>query len=258
MASVSEASPSRNTRGARNNLDAGEYSLWEFANRLRHSKEITMTRPPSKLTRKVSTLYKNRLALLEICETETPCVFKPASHLVSEIVGYNKKTNQFLVQPYNQSGEKDGKAQLESADDLWLFPPVQSAVQIRPGKNKVQVESYDIVSLRASYTKFVPKSDAKSKSIGGGKTKSGKPPRAPTTSPKKRNPPRAPTTSPKKRKPRKTRKKSKKQNLATPSPHKKALDKPTTSSVSTEEDTSLGANPFTLRSVLASFANPRS
>ena len=110
MASVSEASPSRNTRGARNNLDAGEYSLWEFANRLRHSKEITMTRPPTKLTRKVSSIYKNRLALLENCDTDTPCVFKPATHLVSAIEMYNKNTNHFLVQPYNQSGENDGKA----------------------------------------------------------------------------------------------------------------------------------------------------
>ena len=147
MASVSEASPSHNTRAA-TKADATQYSLWDFANKLRHSKKNTMTRPPSNPTQKEVTKFVDRVALLEVLQTSTPCIFKPASHLAAIIVDFDRKEKKFLVQPYNQSGEKDGKAQLESADDLWLFPEKESKVKVQLDKGDVKIQTYDLLSSR--------------------------------------------------------------------------------------------------------------
>lgn len=260
MASVSDASPSRNTRAA-TKADATQYALWDFANKLRHSKKNTMTRPPTNPTKKEANKFIDRVALLEVLQTPTPCIFKPASHLAAMIVRFDSKEKKFLVQPYNQSGEKDGKAQLESADDLWLFPEKESKVKVQLDKGEVKIQTYDLLSSRVYVEKVSEKESPVQKKRVRRKllsrkaraaNASGKPPlanaskKSPKKSPKKR---KAPARS-------KTNKKVK-QNPAAAT-KKKALDKPTTSSVSTDEDASAGSNKYTLYSVLRSFANPRS
>ena len=124
------------------------------------------------------------------------------------------------------------------------------------GKSEVKVKSYDLLSSRVQVQKVVEQKSAvepRRKKLLSRKAKgAGKPlPKATKKSPKRE--------SPKKRKPKAQNKKSKKakQTPATPT-KKKALDRPTTSSDSADEDVSAGSNKYTLYSVLRSFANPRS
>ena len=111
-------------RGRRNKQNNPQLDLWEFANRLTvHSKKNTLTntltRPPAtKSTEEQQNAFISRVAILEIAEVERPCLFKTSTHLVSKLIKFDEETDCFYVQPYNQSGDKDGKAQVEAASDL--------------------------------------------------------------------------------------------------------------------------------------------
>ena len=93
----------------------------------------TLTRPPAtKSTEEQQNAFISRVAILEIAEVERPCLFKTSTHLVSKLIKFDEETDCFYVQPYNQSGDKDGKAQVEAASDLWVFPPIGAVVKIAP------------------------------------------------------------------------------------------------------------------------------
>ena len=82
--------------------------------------------------------------MLEIAKSR---VFKTSTHLVAILTKFDQDTDCFYVQPYNQSGDKDGKAQVEEASDLWVFPPIGAVVKIAPTLN-VMVKRYDVSSCQ--------------------------------------------------------------------------------------------------------------
>lgn len=163
------------------------------------------------------------MALLEVADCR-PGVFKKKTHLVSVLKDYENKSRKFVVQPYNQSGDKDGKAQAEEPSDLWVFPEIGAIVRVHPKGDDLEVMEYDVVNS----TVFLK----------------------PTAPPKKSAP--APQT--KKRRRRKHTSINK--PVTTPTKQrKKALDKATTSSTPDETNHS---TVYTLLTVLEAFANPRS
>ena len=255
MAAVSAASPTRATRRKRGiSLD-----FWHFANKLADNETKLMTRlptPTTKLSKKKLQEFVGRFALLETKELQD-FKFERASHLVCQITDYNAESGLFLVQPFNQSGDKDGKPDEESRDDIWLFPPVGLTLPAKTKKKSevetqellakkpvclYQVESYDVsTSMVTLVHTEMPEKKAPEKK----KTKSKKVTTKKKTKRKNQSdvsPTRTPTKKKKSTKKSKG-KKSKKNN--------KPLDKASTSS--TEGD----GGEFTLESVLQSFANPR-
>ena len=232
-------------RGRRNKQNNPQLDLWEFANRLTlHSKKNTLNRPPgAKSTEEEQNAFTSRLAMLEIAEVERPCLFKTSTHLVSKLIKFDEDTDCFYVQPYNQSGDKDGKAQVEQPSDLWVFPPVGTVVKIAPTIN-VMVKQYDVTSCQVLLETAAPAAAPAEKT-----PQKKKPRKTPT---KKTPAKKPPTTKTRKRKAKKTPTPKKKK------PRKKPLDKVTTTATSTEETLDDGESKYTVEKVLKSFSNPRS
>lgn len=216
-------SPARRTRAQQS--EKKELCLWEFANRLKYS-DTTMVRPPpadQKLPAKDKKDFVNRCAMLEVAECN-PGVFKKRTHLVATLQKYDEKTGKFFAQPYNQSGDKDGKAQAEEPGDLWVFPRVGSIVRVHPKGQDWEVDSYDVVNSTV-FVKIPTKSADES----------------PKKKPRRR---RKHTSVQIPRVPKNTRKSK-----------KKAMDTATTSSTADEDNVS---EVYTLASVMQAFGNPRS
>ena len=106
--------------------------------------------------------------MLEVAECN-PGVFKKRTHLVATLQKYDENTGKFFAQPYNQSGDKDGKAQAEEPGDLWVFPRVGSTVRVHPTGQNWEVDSYDVVNSTVFVkkpTKSVDESQKKNQEEG--------------------------------------------------------------------------------------------
>ena len=188
-----EESPRKRRRGGHAMLD-----VWEFANAIEPSSDVQIHK---------------------MCDPEHSDSnwdkFKKSTHLVATIVGCNDE--QWLVQVWNQSGEKDGKAEFENADDIWLMPDVGSIVRLKKGDAEIKEYSLSTHCVEFEFL-AVPAAVAPRK---------------------------------KPRKPSGGKKASGKKSSGKKSSGKRALDKASSDNI--EEST----GQFTLSRVLTSFKNPR-
>ena len=157
--------------------------------------------------------------------------FSPATHLVAEVVGWQKDKQQLIVQTYNLSGEKDGPPMAENFEDLWILPKSTDKLVLEDklimpsyNKNAMAVEVQPVITTPENKTATRQKRKSASKKN------------------EKKN-----TAAQNKKKPAK-KKQKKLQN-------KKSLDRVTTTSSSELEE---GAQElYTLAKVLKSFEDPR-
>ena len=133
-----EESPRKRSRGGGHAM----LPLWELANDIKGG-TLCKICEPDKIEGDWKKL-KNRVCLLEASVSGR---FTKATHLVSTIV--DNSEDQWLLQVWNQSGEKDGKAELENADDIWLLPDVGEIVSLKKGD--VLIKEYSLTALSVEY-----------------------------------------------------------------------------------------------------------
>ena len=116
-----------------------------------------MTRLPDEKTRLPKEKWQEfvgRYALLETKDNPSGG-FARSTHLVCAITKYCTKTKKFLVQPFNQSGDKDGKPMEESRDDIYLFPPVGFEVPAKKTKTSDDATEEEIAKLSVKVYKII-------------------------------------------------------------------------------------------------------
>ena len=194
-------------------------------------------------------------------------VFTKTVYIPSIIVGYNESLQNFVVQPYNLSGHKDGKPDAESPEDIWLLPATGRVVCTAPTEDSYTIDEYFIESLTVHLSPYDDGSRSKpKKQVQKNKNRSRPKARAKTSSKKKNNlsedeaEAEAAAPAPRKRKScntagKKTKKKKKNTRRSTKKKKRQPLDRVTTTD-STEIDDS-EEQKYTLKNVLLSFENPR-
>ena len=229
LKAMAAARRTRDTLGKGRSLE-----VWDLAEALKNFSDTTMTRLPDhkpKLKAKESAAYVSRFAMLEINES-IPFTFKRSTHVLAVITGYNKKSGLFVLQPFNHSGEKEGRPQEEAAEDVWVFPPENSEVKIDTGDDEwYQISQFDIPCMSVKLT--------------------------PKKAPKAAKPKRGQTAKRKKQISKKGKAAAKRKKKST---RNKPLDKP--ASASTNSNTSEAADAsenskFNTFALLKSFENPR-
>ena len=222
--------------------------LMEFANRLAQHSKVSMCRPPPPQEKESIKSFSGRVCLLQTAMSDTGTEqFATKTHMVAKLGEFDDETNKFLVQPYNQSGDKDGGISPEETSDIWVFPPIGTAVAIRPNGPLLLITDYDVGSGQVSLSDGntgAPTAKAKK----GAKEASAKPKTgAKGASAKAKTGPKGASA--------KTKTKRKAETSANKRKKKKPLDKMTTS---TEETVEAGkASKFSLQAVLRSFEDPR-
>ena len=281
------AAAARSTRSSRRR-DNEQMDLWVFARQVHHHSKIKpqLKKDPRSMTNVERNAMRGRTALLCI---KTPRKGEPLfghqTHMISTLVGF--KSSKYMVLARNISGEPDGKPAAEDSEDLTLMPKENDVIELKNGK-KVRVVEYNLAS---NWVHVEPATKPKRKANAGSargvtkrkKTGSDKSKKNTKSDKSKKNTksdkskkkglkfrimlctpavkrkaidicnccPYSPCQDPILNK-SKQKSKAKQPNIA-PRRKKKALDKPTTSSTESLEESAL----FTVHTVLKSFTNPR-
>ena len=256
------------------------FSIFKLANILEDYPNV----PPKKpiLPKLESEKYMGRVVLVELEGGEYEDHFIPKFYLVGQIIAYSALRGLFKIQYYNQSGEKDGSPDYEKAGDLWLMPAVKEVIGIHAKPDSVvRVVEYNIPGMTVTVArptaaqirafeaaKKTKKKPSTTDAVAAPKTTTTtkkntqtattakatgnkQVPKKKSANTKSKNP-----KSPKKGKGKGKTKSNKKRDATSPAggaQKRKALDKVTSgSNMDDEEDAR-----FTVKSVLDSFANPR-
>ena len=209
--------------------------IWKFANRLEQSAAPHVANMPNVIecSKKEMKQLVGRLVLLEIDDDADN--FCAKSHMLSVVVGPAagpKNKGKWVIQPHNQSGDPDGKADAERPGDIWLLPYPKEILKLTDRKKQetMQVLRYNLASSTVCLDNL---------GVNTGKKKA-----KPTT---KKKPEESVDVGKKKAKP------TPEQTTADKKRKKQSLDAP---SSSTAESVGESAD-FTLDTVLKAFGNPR-
>ena len=247
---------SRRRGRARKNALSDEMTVWDFANQLRNcktTKNAVPCLPEGELTQEEADAFVGLSCLLEV-KAMTGGKFDRKTHIFAHVTRWDKKEG-FFVQCFNSSGDKDGPALAESAENVYLLPEITREVTLGDENRRATVDAFVVPnsSVSLTYAEASPKKTPKKSGEKGKKTKAA----AAAASGE------VPKSKKKKRKAKKPKKKQKKRKAATEVPKrkkkkrtKKDLDKVSTSdtagtSEANEDDTD---TPFTLQAVMASYA----
>ena len=89
---------------------------------------------------------KNLVGGWVLLETEEAETFEKRSHVLGQITGIDVEGKP-MVQCYNQSGDKDGKAQAEDSVDVWVLPAIGATVTLGDTKFTVKEMATSINSV---------------------------------------------------------------------------------------------------------------
>ena len=107
-------SAGRSTR-ARNN---GSVSIYEMAEK----NASKLSHVPGKLSAKKAKDFFGAHVLIQVNPDVQKGKYCSRTHMVGEVIGYDSKKKQLQVQPYNNSGDKDGVAMAEKGMHLSVLP----------------------------------------------------------------------------------------------------------------------------------------